>query len=71
MNYRGEVTRIDEEGVHVTCPDLGLDLEFGPLECVVHPVPPIVGDRVLLTSVGGIRDDLVVVGVLTLVATTP
>lgn len=75
MLYKGEVTRVDAEGVHVVCPDLGIDLEFGPLECVqpsaTSPILVAAGDRVLLASVNNVRDDLVVIGVLTLVVEAP
>lgn len=56
--HRGRVTKVTNNGVFVTVPELGIGMEFGPCEtgCYVE-----VGDSVLVTQVSGVKEDIVVV----------
>lgn len=56
---RGRVTRVEVDGVFVEVPRLGLGVEFGPCQRLV---PVVSGDEVLVSTVAGVKDDLVVLG---------
>lgn len=62
--YRARVTRVAVDGVYVEVPEFGLGLEFGPLETVTDTAVLAAGHRVVVSTVGGIPDDLVIVGSL-------
>lgn len=70
MIYYGVVTKVEADGPYVEVADLGIGMEFGPLESISYsasvPLDVVAGDRVLVCSVGKIRDDLIIMGVLTL-----
>lgn len=61
----GSVTRVSaSEGVWVEVIDLGRGHEFGPLPTLgIETLES--GDRVIVASIGGIYDDLVVLGKVT------
>lgn len=60
---RGVVTKMKGRKPFVEVPDLGVGFDFGPCESATGQLLHI-GDRVLVVSVGGIPEDLVVVGIL-------
>lgn len=63
---RGRVIRKDENGFPwVEVPDLGVGQEFGPCEMIAHPNLVVAGEPVVVASLGGIVEDLVVVGPMT------
>lgn len=70
MIFYATVTKVEADGPYVEVPDLGVGLEFGPLESISSsaavPLDVVAGDRVLVCTVGKIRDDLAIMGVLTL-----
>jgi len=64
---RGTITRITASGVFVEVPSLGVGMEFGPLEQLSTSTAAttfVVGDRVLVASIGAIYDNLVILGKL-------
>lgn len=61
---RGTVTKMTGRKPHVEVPDLGVGYDFGPCETATGGQLLVKGQRVLVVSVGGIPEDLVVVGVL-------
>lgn len=66
--YRGTITKVSGADVYVVVPKLGRGVEYGPCEKVVDVggtnTKYIVGARVIVSTVNGIPDDLVVLGVL-------
>ena len=63
--HRATVTRNDAEGIFVEIPSLGAGMEFGPCGAPVSVGGFTVGDRVIVTSIDGIPDDLEIIGRLT------
>ena len=68
MIYRGTVVRVTAAGVYVTIPDIGVGQSIGPCDALkdVGAATPrfVVDERVLCTDVGGIMDDIVILGKL-------
>jgi hypothetical protein len=62
--FRGKVTRVDAEGVWLQIPALGSDLEFGPSSTVTDIDAMVPGALVLVATVTGTFEDVVVVGTL-------
>lgn len=60
---RGRITRVVGVTVHVEVPDLGVGYSFGPVQTATETTLAV-GDQVLVVSVGGITEDVVVVGKL-------
>lgn len=61
---RATVTRLDGAGApYVDCPQLGGGEEIGPCDSLAG-VTCVAGDQVLVASVGGVLEDLVVVGTI-------
>lgn len=61
----GVVRRTDATGIYVTLNDIDPDLEWGPLEALKSPngmTDYVAGKRVLIASLGTIRDDYIVLG---------
>lgn len=66
MVERGTIVRVEGRLVWAEVPKLGLGVQYGPLELAIHPsLPaPAVGDRCIVGLVHGVRDDLVVLGIV-------
>lgn len=72
--YRGQITRIDGQGIYVLVPKLGRNVEYGPCLRLRDNQPVSDGSatmtlyqpgaQVLVQTINGIPDDLVVLGVL-------
>lgn len=60
---RGTITKMSGRKPHVEVPDLAVGYDFGPCETTTGQLH-VVGQRVLVVSVGGIPEDIVVIGVL-------
>lgn len=72
--YRGQITRIDAQGIYVLVPKLGRNVEYGPClrvrddqsvtdgSATISMYQP--GQHVLVQTINGIPDDLVVIGAL-------
>lgn len=60
---RGTIVRMEGRKPHVEVPDLGVGYSFGPCETATGRQMKA-GDRVLVVAVGGIVEDIVVVGIL-------
>lgn len=61
---RGTVTKMEGRKPHVEVPDLGVGYDFGPCETATGGQVLQVGQRVLVCSVSGIPEDVVVIGIL-------
>lgn len=65
--YRAEITKVRSEGLYVIIPKLG-KIEYGPLQRLVNgkvPDPYVQYAQVLVSTLGGVPDEMVVLGVLT------
>jgi hypothetical protein len=62
--YRARVVRVDSDGVFVEVPDLGEGAEWGPLELL--DIGLEVGDQVVVGSISGVMEDMVLLGKLVL-----
>ena len=66
--YYGQLRRVDPLGVWATVPALGGNAEYGPLRSIadVEALAALpAGELLLLSTVGGLQDDLVVLGRVT------
>lgn len=61
VSYRARVSRVDSNGVYVEIPLLAPGYEYGPCE-MTTPADLVVGDRVMVTYVGDVPDDVVIIG---------
>lgn len=61
---RAVVTKMSGRKPHVEVPDLATGYDFGPCETATDGRLLVKGQRVLVVSVGGIPEDIVVIGVL-------
>lgn len=64
--YRGQITRITTAGVFVIVPKLGAGVEYGPCSRLVGSGGTFYqqGTQVLVATINGVPDDLVVLGPL-------
>lgn len=62
--YRAVVTRVDSAGVWVQVPVLGSELEFGPCDVAADSALMTAGERVLVGTISGGMDDVVIFGAL-------
>lgn len=64
--YRANLTRVvSGEGAYCMVPRLGQGVEFGPCQTLVSLAGKVPGAALLVTTVAGIPEDLVILGVLT------
>ncbi len=64
---RGRITQVLTSGVYVEVPELGIGMEVGPVESLMPPETVYLpGDKVLLGSVSGVYDDVIIMGRLVL-----
>lgn len=70
--YRATITRIGTDGIYVIVPKLGLGVEYGPCQRLRDEQTVTgggatmthysAGQQVLVTTINGIPDDLIVLG---------
>lgn len=64
-SYRAKVTRVEVEGIFVEIPSLNPGFEYGPCEFASPFTNLVAGDRVLVSYVGDIVDDITIIGKMT------
>lgn len=62
--YRGSIVEINSRGIYVEIPALAIGMHFGPCEAI--PGVYSIGNNVLCNQVDGAREDIVVIGNLSL-----
>lgn len=65
--YRGRISKVRPEGIYLVVPKLGSTIEYGPCQRIATgqtPDPYVQDAQVLVSTLGGVPDELVVLGVL-------